>query len=324
VLFVLIAVALIFDFIVGFNSSASIVATVISSRALRPRTALLMVAVVSTIAPFFFGVAVANTIGKDLVSPEAVSLQVVAAGVITAAIWCLATSRLGIPTSTSHALVGGIIGAVLPMGNLSIIQVGGVFKVILALLISPVLGLVSSYLLMQVNYRLFENATPRINLSFKRLQIITSIFLALSNGSNDSQKTMGIITLGLVTAGVQESFQVPLWVTAVSAAGIGLGTAIGGWSLIRTIGGKFYKVRPIHAFTSQLASALVIMTSGLLGGPVSTTHVINSAVMGAGAADRINKVRWGIVQTMLITWIITIPATIIFGALVSLLFLQIP
>lgn len=317
-LITLIIAALIFDFLNGFHDSSNIVATVISSRALHPRTALYMTAVAEFIAPFLFGVAVANTVGKGLINPNAVTPAVVISAVIAAILWNLLTWYLGIPSSSSHALIGGLLGSAILSQGFSVVQIGGLLGILAALFLSPIFGLVIGFLVMNLVLFMARGTTPRINVLFKRFQIITAIALALSHGSNDAQKTMGIITLGLVTAGVQETFHVPLWVIAISASAIALGTATGGWRLIRTLGGRIYKIRPVHAFSSQAASASVILAAALLGGPVSTTHVVSSSIMGVGAAERINKVRWQVAQDMIWTWILTIPSTAILAGLIYL------
>jgi len=314
----LIAIALLFDFLNGFHDSSNIVATVISSRALRPRTALYMTAIAEFIAPFIFGVAVANTVGKDLIDPSAISPNVVIAAILAAIIWNLFTWFIGIPSSSSHALVGGLLGSAILLRGWEVVQMGGLLKILLALFISPPLGLLVSYIIMILTLRSFQNATPRINVFFKRLQILTSLGLALSHGTNDSQKTMGIITLGLVAAGYQATFHVPLWVIAASAGAIALGAATAGWRLIHTLGARIYKIRPVHAFTSQAASAAVILGAALLGGPVSTTQVVSSAIMGAGAAERMSKVRWMVAREMVYTWLFTIPSTALGSALIFL------
>ena len=314
----LIAIALLFDFLNGFHDSSNIVATVISSRALRPRTALYMTAIAEFIAPFIFGVAVANTVGKDLIDPSAISPNVVIAAILAAIIWNLFTWFIGIPSSSSHALVGGLLGSAILLRGWEVVQMGGLLKILLALFISPPLGLLVSYIIMILTLRSFQNATSRINVFFKRLQILTSLGLALSHGTNDSQKTMGIITLGLVAAGYQATFHVPLWVIAASAGAIALGAATGGWRLIHTLGARIYKIRPVHAFTSQAASAAVILGAALLGGPVSTTQVVSSAIMGAGAAERMSKVRWMVAREMVYTWLFTIPSTALGSALIFL------
>jgi len=314
-LYLLIGLALIFDFLNGFHDSSNIVATVISSRAMQPRTALLMTAVAHFIAPFLFGVAVANTVGKGLIEPSAINIYVVIAAMLSAVLWNLVTWLMGIPSSSSHALLGGLLGAAVLSQGFSVVQISGVVKVLLALFISPPLGLLAGYLLLKLVYAVFENAGPRIVMVFKRMQILTSLSLALSHGTNDAQKTMGVITLGLVIAGWQQTFHVPLWVIAISAGAIAFGTALGGWRLIRTLGGRIYKIRPEHALTSQAASAGVILGAALLGGPVSTTQVVSSSIMGAGAAERIKKVRWQVAQEMLVAWILTIPLTALLSAL---------
>jgi PiT family inorganic phosphate transporter len=315
ILITLIATGLLFDFLNGFHDSSNVVATVISSRAMAPRKALAMAAVAHFVAPFLFGVAVATTVGKEVIDPNAITILVVLAGVMGAIVWNVITWWLGIPSSSSHALIGGLLGAAVLANGVQIIHLQGLLKVLLALFISPPIGLLAGYLIMRISLFLTRNATPRVSTVFKRLQIITSLSLSLSHGSNDAQKTMGILTMGLVSAGVQDTFHVPLWVIAVSAAAIALGTALGGWRLIRTLGGRIYKIRPIHGFTSQAASAAVIMTAALVGGPVSTTQVVGSAIMGAGAAERISKVRWQVGREMLTTWILTIPATAAMAAL---------
>ncbi len=320
---IIIASALIFDFLNGFHDSSNIVATVISSRALHPRVALYMTAVAHFIAPFLFGVAVATTVGKGLIDPSAINPQVVIAATLSAILWNLFTWFIAIPSSSSHALIGGLLGAAVLAQGVGVIQLGGLLKILTALFISPPIGLLVGYVFMRLVLFLSRGATPRINVLFKRLQIVTSLSLALSHGSNDAQKTMGIITLGLVAGGYQETFHVQMWVIAASAGAIALGTAFGGWRLIRTLGGKIYKIRPVHAFTSQAASAGVILSAALLGGPVSTTQVVGSAIMGAGAAERFSKVRWQVAQNMLLTWVITIPATALVAALFYLLLKEI-
>lgn len=316
-LYFLVAIGLFFDFLNGFHDSSNIVATVISSRALRPRTALYFTAAAEFIAPFLFGVAVANTIGKGLIEPASITILVVIAAVLAAVVWNLLTWLIGIPSSSSHALVGGLLGAAILADGINVVHVSGLTKILLALFVSPPLGLIVGWLFMRLIQFFFSNAGPRINQAFKRLQILTSLSLALSHGTNDSQKTMGIITLGLVASGYQQTFHVPIWVIAASAGAIALGTAFGGWRLIRTLGGRIYKIRPVHAFTSQAASAGVILSAALLGGPVSTTQVVSSSIMGVGAAERITKVRWQVAQNMIVTWVLTIPIT---GLLAALLY----
>lgn len=313
-LIILIVLALGFDFLNGVHDSSNIVATMISSRAIRPRVALAMTAVAEFAGPFIFGVAVANTIGDELVVSETISLEVLIAALISAIAWNILTWVLGIPSSSSHALVGGIIGAVLIGAGVQAIKIAGVMKVLIALFISPILGFLAGFIIANIIYLISWKSTPRVNGVFKKLQVITSLGLALSHGTNDAQKTMGVITLGLVIGGVIPTFEVPQWVIISCAAAIALGTSVGGWRLIRTLGSKFYKIRPIHGFASQAASATVILTASLLGGPVSTTQVVSSAIMGVGSAERLSKVRWKVAGDILFAWLFTIPVTILFAA----------
>jgi PiT family inorganic phosphate transporter len=211
-------------------------------------------------------------------------------------------------------LIGGFVGAVVIDAGWQAIELGGLEKILIALFTSPIIGFVFGYIILRVTLMLSWNATPRINTLFKNSQLLTAVALALSHGTNDAQKTMGVITLALVTGGYLTVFAVPTWVILLCAGMIGLGTAVGGWRLIRTLGGKFYKIRPMDGFASQLAGAAVIIGASLVGGPVSTTQVVSSAIMGVGAAERVNKVRWGVAQEIAVAWLLTIPATALVGA----------
>ncbi len=311
----LLLTALIFDFLNGFHDSANIVATPIASRAMAPRRVLLLAAAAHFVGPFLFGVAVAETIGKGLTDPINVTMPVVIAAMAAAVIWNLATWYLGIPASSSHALVGGLVGAVVVASGFGAIQSSGLTIVLVALFLSPILGLLIGYLLMKLTLFLARGATPRINIFFKNAQVLTVVGLALSHGANDAQKTMGIITLGLVVEGMITEFVVPIWVIAVSAGAIALGTALGGWRLIHTLGGRIYKIRPVDGFVSQVSGAAIILGAALLGGPVSTTQVMSSSIMGAGSAQRFTKVRWRVGYEMLIAWALTIPVSGLLAAL---------
>jgi PiT family inorganic phosphate transporter len=279
-----------------------------------PRNALLMSAAAHFAGPFLFGVAVATTIGSEVVDPAAITSAVIIAALVSAVLWNLFTWYFGWPSSTSHALIGGLVGAVAVSSGVETIHVDGLLKVLVALFLSPVLGLALGYLLLKLIYFLARGATPRVNSLFKRAQWGTSLALALSHGTNDAQKTMGIIAMAMVTTGYAEQFYVPWWVIALSATAIALGTASGGWRLIETLGGKFYKIRPVHAFGSQLTSAAVIMGAALLGGPVSTTQVVSSSIMGAGSADRVSKVRWTVARDIAVAWLLTIPVSALMAA----------
>ena len=311
---VLLILAVIFDFLNGMHDSSNIVATMITTRAFSPRVALGVTAITHFIAPFLFGVAVAKTIGHDIVDPESIGIAVIIAAVTSAILWNLITWFFGIPSSSSHALIGGIIGAVIISVGYNAIKLEGLYKVIFALFTSPIIGLIGGYLFIKLVLFLVRGASPRVNWLFKRSQMITAIALAFSHGTNDAQKTMGIITMGLVATGFLSSFEVPLWVVALSAGAIALGTAMGGWRLIKTLGGKFYKIKPIDGFSAQATSATVILGASLWGGPVSTTQVVSSSIMGAGAADRLGKVRWGVAGDIAAAWLITIPATVLIAA----------
>ncbi|HEX9092125.1 MAG TPA: inorganic phosphate transporter, partial [Anaerolineales bacterium] len=245
---------------------------------------------------------------------EAISVTVILAALASAIIWNLVTWYLGFPSSSSHALVGGLVGAVVIGAGWRAILLPGLCKILIALFTSPILGLIFGYLILRLLFLICWNSTPLVNRIFKHSQVVTALALALSHGTNDAQKTMGIITLALVTGGVLDVFAVPIWVVVICAFMIGLGTAVGGWKLIRTLGGKFYRIRPVDGFATQLTSAIVILGASLAGGPVSTTQVVSSAIMGVGAAERMNKVRWGVAQEIITAWLLTIPATVLLAA----------
>ncbi|MEJ2735287.1 MAG: inorganic phosphate transporter [Anaerolineae bacterium] len=313
-LIVIIAIALIFDFLNGFHDASNIVATMISSRAMSPRSALLICAGAQFAGPFLFGVAVATTIGQEVVDPVAITSGVIIAALCGAILWNLFTWYFGWPSSTSHALIGGMMGAVTVATGFETVRMEGLEKILIALFLSPLLGLVLGYLVLKLIYFLSRGASPRINTFFKRGQLGTSLALALSHGTNDAQKTMGIIAMAMVTTGYVTEFHVPWWVIALSAGTISLGTVSGGWRLIETLGGKFFKIRPVHAFGSQLTSAGVILGAALLGGPVSTTHVVSTAILGAGSADRVSKVRWTVARDIAVAWVLTIPVSALLAA----------
>jgi inorganic phosphate transporter, PiT family len=313
-LILLIVIALTFDFLNGINDSSNIVATMISSRAIRPRMAMIMTAVAEFIGPMVFGVAVATTIGHDIVSADSINILALLAACTSAIFWNVFSRALGIPSSSSHALIGGLIGAVAMNSGFKVIILSGIAKVLIVLFLAPIISLVVGFLIANLVYLLSWHATPKVNEVFKKLQIITSIGLALGHGTNDAQKSMGIITLGLVITGVQTTFKVPFWVVLACATAIASGTGIGSQRLIKTLGSKFYRIRPVHGFATQAASAIVIFTASLLGGPVSTSQVVSSAIMGVGAAERMSKVRWGVAGEIAIAWVLTIPATMAVGA----------
>jgi inorganic phosphate transporter, PiT family len=308
-LLMLIAVALLFDFLNGFNDSANVVATIIASRAMSARGALALAALGNLAGPFLFGVAVAETVGAEVADPRTISIAVVFAALIAASAWDLVTWYFGIPVSSSHALVGGIVGAAAAGSGFGAIQVHGLWKIAIALFVSPLLGFLMALAVMQATLWLLRNATPKANAMLSRGQILTATALALSHGANDAQKTMGVIAMALLTLKFTPVFVVPWWVIVLSASAIALGTAVGGWRIIRTLGTRFYRIHPIHGFTSQLASAAVILGASLAGGPVSTTQVVSMSILGAGAAERKSKVRWSVLNDIALAWVLTLPAT---------------
>jgi PiT family inorganic phosphate transporter len=314
-LIIFIAIALLFDFLNGFHDSANVVATTIASGAMSPRVALSVSAITNFIGPFLFGVAVATTIGTEVVTEEAVTVPTALAALLSAIVWNIITWWFGIPSSSSHALIGGFVGAAIIGFGFDAIQVDGLTKVLLALLVSPILGFVFGYIILAIILLIGRGFTPRVNELFRKGQWITTITLGLSHGTNDAQKTMGILTFGLVAFGVLPEFVVPTWVIAASASAIALGTAFGGWRLIRTMGAGFYRIRAVHAFSSQVAGTIVILGAALIGGPVSTTQVISSTIVGAGAAERVNMVRWGLAGQIAMAWLVTIPATVVLGGI---------
>ena len=318
----LLILALVFDFLNGFHDSSNIVATVIASRSLHPRLALLLAALTNFAGPFMFGVAVATTVGEELLNLDILSLRVIIAALVAAVAWNLITWYVGIPSSSSHALLGGLLGAAVLSNGLGIVKLAGLFKILLALMLSPVAGLSVGFLLMRFTLWSVRRATPGVNQVFRRVQVATLIGLGLSHGTNDAQKTMGVIAMGMVAAGMQDQFAVPTWVIALSAGSIALGTSLGGWRLIRTLGARIVRIRPVHSFAAQVSGAAVILGAAMLGGPVSTTQVMSSAIMGAGAGERINKVRWSILRDMATAWALTIPITAGLAALAFLVLLR--
>lgn len=304
----ILALALVFDFTNGMQGSANVVSTLIFSRSLTPRAALWLAAIAEGLGPFIFGVAVASTVGEDFVRADAITATTVLAGLLGAIFWNVLTIWAGIPSSASHALIGGLMGAAIAESGVGVIQQSGFLIILAALIISPLLGLLFSYLLTKAIYFMAAKARPSVNRVFKRAQIVTSVLLALVFGSNDAQKVMGMITLGLILTGYQDDFFVPGWVMVVSAFTLALGTFVGGARLIKTMGARFYKVRPVHGLAAQSSATSVILVAGLLGGPVSTTHVVSSSIIGAGSADRLTKVRWHIFDRIGLSWVLTIPA----------------
>jgi PiT family inorganic phosphate transporter len=315
-LLVVLALSVAFDYINGFHDTANAIATSVSTRALAPGWAIAMSAV-ANFAGALTGTAVAHTVGAGLVDTRVESQAVIAAALIGAIAWNLLTGRLGIPSSSSHALIGGLLGAALISAGFGAWQMDGIVnKVLVPLVGSPIVGFAGGLLLMALMFNVFRRAHPaRLNGVFRRLQVLSAAYMAFSHGSNDAQKTMGIMTLALVTAGVIPTFDVPLWVILVAASAISLGTAAGGWRIIKTMGTKVVKLDPVHGFAAETTAATVIFGASHFGMPVSTTHVISSAIMGVGSSDRLKTVRWGVARSIVVAWILTLPASGLAAAL---------
>ncbi len=308
--------AVAFDYVNGFHDTANAIATSVATRALRPAHAILMAAAFNFIGAFA-GTAVAKTIGTGLVDEATTTQVVVAAALVGAIAWNLITWRLGIPSSSSHALIGGLLGATFVAAGVASIKVAGFLeKVVLPLVSSPVIGFVLAFVLMVALFWIFRGADRRpLARRFRRLQLLSAGFMAFSHGSNDAQKTMGVITLALFAAGVIPTVDVPTWVILLAATAMSLGTAAGGWRIMATMGHRVVELEPIHGFAAETTAATVIITAAHLGMPVSTTHVISSAIMGVGTSKGAHGVRWGVARGILVAWVVTIPAAGLVGAL---------
>ena len=305
-----IAVALAFDFTNGFHDSANAIATSVSTRALSPRVALGMAAVLNMVGAFL-SQNVAATVGKGIVSLPADSQTVVLAALVGAIVWNLTTWRFGIPSSSSHALVGGLVGATLvAVGTSGVEWSGVVHKVVLPMLTSPAIGLLGAFVLMNLLLLLVYRWSPRpVNRTFRLLQPVSAAFVALAHGSNDAQKTMGVITLALITSGhLPKDAAIPTWVIVVAALSMAFGTYFGGWRIIRTLGTKVIHLDPIHGFAAETTSAAVIFTATHFGYPISTTQTITASIMGAGTTGGLSAVKWGVAGNIMWAWILTIPA----------------
>jgi inorganic phosphate transporter, PiT family len=314
-LVVVILLAVAFDYINGFHDTANAIATSVATRALRPRHAILMATAFNFIGAFA-GTAVAKTIGAGLVDEATTTQAVVAAALIGAITWNLITWYLALPSSSSHALIGGLLGATIVAAGFGALKLDGIFnKVLVPMISSPIIGFTGAFLLMLAIYWIFRNAKRKpMARRFRRLQVISAGYMAFSHGSNDAQKTMGIITLALFAAGAIPTIDVPFWVIVVSATAISLGTAVGGWRIMATMGHRVVELEPVHGFAAETTAATVILGAAQFGAPVSTTHVISSAIMGVGSARGPKGVRWGVARRILIAWVITIPAAGIVAA----------
>lgn len=312
----IIFVALVFDFLNGFHDSANSIATIVSTRVLTPRKAVMWAAFFNLVAAFMFDVHVAKTIGKGLVELSAVNEYVVLAGLLGAIVWNLLTWWFGIPSSSSHALIGGYAGAAVARAGFDVVLYHGWTKTILFIFIAPLMGMVMGFILMAIVMWIMKGrSVTKSNNVFRKLQLVSAAAYSLGHGTNDAQKTMGIITTLLVTAGFLESFEVPYWVILSSHFAIAMGTLFGGWRIVKTMGQKITKLKPSGGFCAETAGAITLLVTAFGGIAVSTTHTISGAIMGVGATRRASAVRWGLAGNIIIAWILTIPASALVGAI---------
>ena len=311
----LITVALLFDYINGFHDAANSIATVVSTRVLSPGQAVIWAAFFNFIAAFTFGTAVANTVGAKMIDIYAVTFSVIFAGLVGAIIWDLITWYYGLPTSSSHALVGGYAGAAVAKAGFTAIILSGWTRTIIFIFLSPLIGMAAGLGLMVGIHWLFRWTPPsRVDRWFRRLQLLSAAFFSLNHGANDAQKTMGIIAGVLYTAGYIQVFHIPFWVVLIAHTAIGLGTLAGGWRIIHTMGSKITKLQPVGGFAAETGAALSLMTATLISVPVSTTHAITGAIVGVGSTRRLSAVRWGVAGQIVWAWVLTIPAAFTIAA----------
>lgn len=315
VIVLVVVAALLFDFSNGWNDSANAIATVVSTKVLSPLQAVLLAASLNFLGAYW-STKVAKTIGGSIVDPEMITMTVVLAAMLGAFLWTAMMTFSGMPISGSHSLIGGLLGSVIAAKGVTVLKSGGIIKIFTALIVSPIFGLIVGFLLMVGIMHLCKNVSPgTVNKYFGKLQIISVSFMAFSHGTNDAQKVMGVITMALLSGGYISTFEVPLWVITASALMMGLGTATGGWRVIKTLGLKLSKIKPVQGFAAETAASVVLLTAADMGAPVSTTHVISSTIMGVGSTKRLTAVRWGIGKKMLYAWVLTLPACAIMSAL---------
>jgi PiT family inorganic phosphate transporter len=308
-LVLVVAASLLFDYVNGFHDTANAIATCVSTRAISIKGAIIMAAVLN-FAGAMISTKVAATIGKGIVDANNITQMVVLSGVAGAIIWDLVTWYYGLPSSSSHAIIGGIMGAVIAHAGTAALHWAGLKSIILALLISPILGTILGFTFMVALMWLFRNKTPYgLNKGFRKLQVVSAGFMAFSHGTADAQKSMGVITMALVSYGYLTTFEVPTWVKIACAVAMAFGTAAGGWRIIKTVGRDFVKLQPVHGFCVETASAGVILGASAVGMPTSTTHVITSAILGVGLSKRMSAVNWGIANRIVVAWVLTIPAS---------------
>ncbi|MGH2657337.1 MAG: inorganic phosphate transporter [Actinomycetota bacterium] len=323
-----VAFALLFEFANGWTDAPNAIATVVSTRVLRPYHAVAMAAVLNLAGALAVGTAVAETIAAGIVDPQFiggdVGLNVVAAAVLAAAFWAMGAQVFGMPSSETHALVASLLGAGFAAGGLDALEWSGTSKVVYSLFTSPPVAFLSGFLLMVVIYRVFRRARPRtVRRTFGRGQIVSAAFMAFSHGANDAQKAMGVITLALFLGGYLPDLNVPLWVIFAAALTMAAGTSVGGWRVIRTIGLKMTKLEPVNGFAAETAAAAIISGAARFGIPLSTTHVIGSSIMGVGATRRLSAVRWGVAGQVVGTWVLTWPGCMLLGYLLGRIFLAV-
>jgi len=303
-----IVLATVFDFINGFHDTANAIATSVSTRVLSPKIAVSMAAILN-IAGAFAGTAVAKMVGSGLVETASVTQITVVSALLSAIVWDLITWYFGLPTSSSHAILSSLVGAAIATAGTGVIISKGVYKILMGLFFSPVVGLILGFLLMHLLILVFKRSSPAlVTKIFNRAQIASAAYMAFSHGNNDAQKTMGIITMALVSYYKLPDFHVPLWVIVLCATAMGLGTAFGGWKIIKTLGVRLVNLKPIHGFAAEASAATVIEIASRFGLPLSTTHIISSTIMGVGASKRLSAVRWGVGGNIILAWVITLPA----------------
>jgi len=305
----LILTALVFDFLNGFHDAANSIATVVSTRVLSPGQAVLWAAFFNFVAAFTFGVGVAKTIGAGMVDISAVDQKTIFAGLFGAIVWDIVTWFLGLPTSSSHALIGGYAGAAVAKAGFQVVIPSGWTKTLAFIVLSPVIGMILAFILMSVAMWIYRKTSPsRVDAHFRRLQLVSAAAYSLGHGTNDAQKTMGIIAGVLFTAGYIKTFDIPYWVILMAHFAIAMGTMSGGWRIVRTVGQRITALRPIGGFCAETAGAISIIGAATAGIPVSTTHTITGAIIGVGSTRRLSAVRWGVTRRIVWAWMITIPA----------------
>jgi inorganic phosphate transporter, PiT family len=321
-LWLVIGFALLFEFANGWTDAPNSIATVVSTRVLRPYHAVAMAAVLNLVGALVVGTAVAETIAEGIVTPGAVTLETVAAAVLAAALWAMTAQMFGLPSSESHALVASLLGAGFAAGGIEALAWSGTSKVVYSLFLSPPIAFLTGFVFMVLIYRLFRRARPRtVRRTFGPGQILSAGFMAFSHGANDAQKAMGVILLALILSGdLPAGSDVPLWVIFLAAGTMGLGTSIGGWRVIRTLGLRVTKLEPVNGFAAETSAALIITGAARLGIPLSTTHVIGSSIMGVGATRRLSAVRWGVAGQIVAAWVLTWPGCMLLGYGIAMAF----